>query len=88
MLGETLPSKSPYMMRASESVELNLHLNKMLDNGYTKPSVSPWGAPILFLKRKADTLRLCIDYKNLNKVRIKNMYPLLWTGSLFDHLKG
>jgi hypothetical protein len=60
----------------------------MLKKGYICPSVSPWGAPILFVKKKDGTLRLCIDFKNLNKVTIKNKYPFPRIGDLFDQLKG
>ena len=59
-----------------------------MDKGYVRPSVSPWGALVLFVKKKDGTLRLCIDYRQLNKVTIKNMYPLLRIDDLFDQLKG
>lgn len=62
MPGVALASKAPYMMRTPELVELKLQLNKILDKGYIRPSVSPWGAPILFVKKKDGTLRLCIYY--------------------------
>jgi len=65
-------------------VELKLQLKEMLDKGYIMPSVSPLGAPMLFVKKKDGTLRLCIDYRQLNKVTIKNRYPLLWINDLFD----
>lgn len=77
MLGETPTSKAPYRMSTPELVELKLQLKEILDKGYIRPGVSPWGALLLLIKRKDDTLILCIDYKNLNKVTIKNMYPLL-----------
>jgi len=60
----------------------------MLDKGYIRPSVSPWGAPVLFMKMKYGTLRLCIVYRQLNKVNIKNRYPLSRINDLFDQLKG
>jgi len=66
-------SKAPHKMRKPDLVELELQLKEMLNKGYIRPSVSPWGAPVLFVK-KDGTLRLCIDYKQLNKVTIKNMY--------------
>jgi len=75
------------MMSTLLLVELNLQLKKMLDRGYIRPIVSPWGAPVLFLKKKDGTLTLCIDYRELNKVTIKNMYPFLSIGDLLDQLK-
>jgi len=68
-------SKSPYKMSTPELVEIKLQLKEMLDKGYIMPSVSPWGASVLFVNKKDGTLRLCIDYKKLNKVTIKNKYP-------------
>ena len=68
-------------------VELKLQLKEILDKGYIRPSISPWGAPILFVK-KDGTLRLYIDYRKLKKVTIKNMYPLPRIADLFDQLKG
>jgi hypothetical protein len=60
----------------------------LLDKKYIKPSVSPWGAPVLFVKKKNGTLRLCIDYRQLNKVTIKNKYPLTRINDLFDQVGG
>ena len=60
----------------------------MLYKGFVRPSVSPWGAPVLFVKKKDGTLRLCIDYMELNKVTIKNKYPLPRIDDLFDQLQG
>eukprot|EP00253_Pinus_taeda_P017661 PITA_17661 len=60
----------------------------MLEKGYIRPSVSPWGAPVLFIKKKDGTLRLCIDYMQLNNVMINNRYPLPRIDDLFDQLKG
>ncbi|XP_074314323.1 uncharacterized protein LOC141649532 [Silene latifolia] len=65
-------SKSPYRMGPKELEELKKQLWKLVDKGYIRPSVSPWGAPVLFVKKKDRTLRLCIDYKELNNVTIKN----------------
>jgi hypothetical protein len=58
-----------------------------MKKGYIRPSVSPWGAPVLFVKKKDGTLRLCIDFRQLNKVTVKNKYPLLRIDDLFDQLK-
>jgi len=60
----------------------------MFDEGYIRPSASPWGAPILFVTKKDGTLRLCIDYTQLNKVTIKNRYHLPQIDDMFDQLNG
>ena len=60
----------------------------MLDKGFIRLSTSPWGARVLFAKKKDNTLRLCIDYRQLNRVTIKNQYPLLRIDDLFDQLRG
>ena len=60
----------------------------MVDKGFIRPSASPWGAPVLFVKKKDGTMRLCIDYKQLNKITIKNKYPLPRIDNLFDQLQG
>ena len=60
----------------------------MLDKGFIRPSTSPWGVPVLFVKKKDGTLRLCIDYRELNKVTVKNKYPLSRIDDLFDQLQG
>jgi hypothetical protein len=65
-----------------------MQLEELLKKGYIRPSVSPWGASVLFVKKKDGTLRLCIDFRQLNKITIKNKYPLLRIDDLFDHLKG
>jgi hypothetical protein len=77
-------SREPYRMSTPELVELKQQLKKMLDKGYIWPSVSPWGASTLFVKKKDGTLRLCIDYTQLNKKTIKNKYPLPRIDDLFD----
>ena len=59
-----------------------------MDKGYIRPSVSPWGAPVLFVRKKDETLRLCIDYRDLNSVTVKNKYPLPRIEDLFDQLRG
>jgi hypothetical protein len=81
-------SRTPYRMSTPELVELKLQLKEMMDKGYIRPSVSPWGAPVLFVKKTDGTLRLCIDYRQLNKVTINNKYPLPRIDDLFDQLGG
>ncbi|XP_070045470.1 uncharacterized protein [Nicotiana tomentosiformis] len=78
----------PYRMTLVELNELNEHLQELLDKGFIRPSVSPWGAPALFVKKKDGSIRMCIDYRKLNKVTIKNKYQLPCTDDLFDQLQG
>ncbi|KAL4011235.1 hypothetical protein IC575_028287 [Cucumis melo] len=75
-------------MAPSELKELKMQLEELVDKGYIRPSVSPWGAPMLFVKKKDGTLRLCINYRQLNKVTIRNKYPLPRVDDLFDQLRG
>ena len=75
-------------MAPLELKELKLKLQELLEKGFIRPSVSPWGAPVFFVKNKECTLRLCIDYRQLNKLTIKNKYPLPRIDDLFDQLKG
>jgi hypothetical protein len=75
-------------MSTPNLVEIKLQLKEMMDKGYIQPSVSPWGAPVLFVKKKDGTLHLCRDYRQLNKVTIKNKYPLSRIDDLFDQLGG
>jgi len=63
-------------------------LRDLLDKGFIRPSVSPWGTPILFVRKKNGSLRMCIDYRQSNKVTIKNKYPLPIINDLFDKLQG
>ena len=81
-------SITPYRMAPLELKELKLQLQELLEKGFIRPSVSPWGAPVLFVKKKDGTLHLCIDYRQLNKLTIKNKYPLPRIDDLFDQLKG
>ncbi|XP_063938038.1 uncharacterized protein LOC135147914 [Daucus carota subsp. sativus] len=81
-------SKAPYRMAPVEMKELATQLQDLLDKGVIRPSVSPWGAPVLFVKKKDGSMRLCIDYRELNKLTIKNKYPLPRIDDLFDQLKG
>jgi hypothetical protein len=80
-------SKTPYRMSILELKELQLQLEELLKKGYIRPSVSPWGASVLFVKKKDGTLRLCINFRQLNKVIVKNTYPLPRIDDLFDQLK-
>ena len=81
-------SKAPYRMAPVEMKELESQIQDLLDKGVIRPSVSPWGAPVLFVKKKDGSMRLCIDYRELNKLTIKNKYPLPRIDDLFDQLKG
>ncbi|KAK1433348.1 hypothetical protein QVD17_10258 [Tagetes erecta] len=81
-------AKSPYRLAPSEMKELMAQLQELLEKGFIQPSSSPWGAPILFVKKKDGSLRMCIDYRDLNKVTIKNRYPLPRIDDLFDQLQG
>ena len=81
-------AQSPYRMAPAELAELKVQLQELLDKGFIRPSNSPWGAPVLFVKKKDETLRLYIDYRQLNRVTIKNKYPLPRIDDLFDQLKG
>ena len=81
-------SRTPYRMSTLEIVELKLQLKEMMEKGYIRPSVSPWEASNLFVKKKDDTLRLCIDYRQLNKMTINNKYPLPRIDDLFQQLRG
>ncbi|KAG8501111.1 hypothetical protein CXB51_003188 [Gossypium anomalum] len=75
-------------MAPTELKELKTQLQELTDRGFARPSFSPWGAPVLFVKKKDGTMRLCIDYRQLNKVTVKNKYPLPHIDDLFDQLKG
>jgi hypothetical protein len=85
----TVPiSKRPYRMPPAELAKLKKQLQELLDKGFIRPSTSPWGCPALFVKKKDESLRLCIDYHPLNTVTIKNKYPLPRIDVLFDQLVG
>jgi hypothetical protein len=86
--GTTPISKRPYRMPPAELAELKKRLQELLDKGFIHPSTSPWGCPALFMKKKDESLRLCIDYRPLNAVTIKNKYPLPRIDVLFDQLVG
>jgi hypothetical protein len=81
-------TKAPYKMSPVELKELKIQLQCLLDKGYIHPSTSPWGCSALFVERKDKELRLCVDYRLLNAVTIKNKYPLPCIDILFDQLAG
>jgi hypothetical protein len=81
-------SKRPYRMPPAELAELKKQLQELLDKGFIRPSTSPWGCPALFVKKKDESLRLCVDYRPLNAITIKNKYPLPLIDVLFDQLVG
>ncbi|KAB2595534.1 S ribonuclease [Pyrus ussuriensis x Pyrus communis] len=81
-------SLTPYRMAPAELRELKVQLQELVDKGFIEPNTSPWGAPVLFVRKKDGTLRLCIDYRQLNRVTIKNSYPLPRIDDLFDQLRG
>jgi ribonuclease HI len=80
-------AKRPYRMAAPELAELKKQLRELQRSGFIRPSSSPWGAPVLFVEKKDKSLRMCVDYRSLNEVTIKNKYPLPRIDELFDQLK-
>ncbi|GJU24540.1 putative reverse transcriptase domain-containing protein [Tanacetum coccineum] len=80
--------RAPYRLALSELQELSTQLQELSDKGFIRPSSSPWGAPVLFVKKKDGSFRMCIDYRELNKLNVKNRYPLLRINDLFDQLQG
>ena len=80
-------SRTPYRMAPKEMLELRKQLNELMDLGLIQESCSPWGAPVLFVKKKDNSMRLCIDYRELNKVTIRNKYPFPRIEDLFDQLR-
>jgi hypothetical protein len=81
-------SRRSYRMPPNELAELKIQLQDLLDKGFIRPSSSPWGCPAIFVKKKDQTLRMCVDYRPLNEVTIKNKYPLPRIDILFDQLTG
>ncbi|GJY98051.1 putative reverse transcriptase domain-containing protein [Tanacetum coccineum] len=81
-------AKAPYRLAPSEMNELSNQLEELQEKGFIRPSSSPWGAPVLFVKKKDGAMRMCIDYRELNKLTIKNRYPLPRIDDLFDQLQG
>nr|GEU68419.1 putative reverse transcriptase domain-containing protein [Tanacetum cinerariifolium] len=93
--GETLiirgavpTARAPYRLAPSKIQELSNQLQELANLGFIRPSTSPWGAPVLFVKKKDESFRMCIDYRELNKLNIKNHYPLPRIADLFDQLQG
>ncbi|GKC34315.1 putative reverse transcriptase domain-containing protein [Tanacetum coccineum] len=85
---EDLPARAPYRLAPSEMKELSDQLQELSDKGFIRPGSSPWGAPVLFFKKKDGSLWMCIDYQVLNKLTVKNRYPLPRIDNLFDQLQG
>ncbi|GJX44315.1 putative reverse transcriptase domain-containing protein [Tanacetum coccineum] len=81
-------ARAPYRLAPSEMKELSVQLQELLEKGFIRPSSSPWGAPVLFVKKKDGSFRMCIDYRELNKLTVKNRYPLPRIDDLFDQLQG
>ncbi|GJX23904.1 hypothetical protein Tco_0228349, partial [Tanacetum coccineum] len=81
--GATPVAKSPYRLAPSEMQELSGQLQELQDKGFIRPSHSPWGAPVLFVKKKDGSFRMCIDHRELNKLNVKNRYPLPRIDDLF-----
>ena len=81
-------ARAPYRLAPTELQELSDQLSELSKKGFIRPSSSPWGAPVLFVKKKDGSFRMCIDYRELNKLTIKNRYPLPRIDDLFDQLQG
>jgi hypothetical protein len=86
--GTTPIYKALYRMATPELAELKEHIKELLEKGYIQPSSSPWGAPVIFVPKKDGTQRLCVDYRALNDITVKNKYPLPMIDDLFDQLRG
>jgi hypothetical protein len=88
LLPKTAPiSKRPYMTSVEELKELKKQLMELQEAGYIRPSSSPWGAPVLFVQKKDGSQRMCVDYRSLNDVTVKNKYPLPRIENLFDRMR-
>ncbi|GJV73423.1 putative reverse transcriptase domain-containing protein [Tanacetum coccineum] len=86
--GATPVARAPYRLAPSKMKELSEKLQELSDKGFIRPSSLPWGAPVLFVKKKDGSFRMCIDYRELNKLTVKNRYPLPRIDDLFDQLQG
>ncbi|GJT67346.1 putative reverse transcriptase domain-containing protein, partial [Tanacetum coccineum] len=85
---ELADARAHYRLAPSEMKELSDQLQELSDKGFIRPSSSPWGAPVLFIKKKDGSFWMCIDYQELNKLTVKNRYPLPRIDDLFDQLQG
>ncbi|GJQ89038.1 putative reverse transcriptase domain-containing protein [Tanacetum coccineum] len=81
-------ARAPYRLAPSEMKELSEQLKELSNKGFIRPSSSPWGSPVLFVKKNDGSFRMCIDYRELNKLTVKNRYPLPRIDDLFDQLQG
>ncbi|GKC80009.1 hypothetical protein Tco_1130783 [Tanacetum coccineum] len=86
--GDVPVACAPYRLAPSEMKEFSQQLQELLENGFIRSSSSPWGAPVLFVKKKDGSFHMCIDYRELNKLAVKNRYPLPRIDDLFDQLQG
>ncbi|GJV33132.1 putative reverse transcriptase domain-containing protein [Tanacetum coccineum] len=86
--GDAPVARSPYRLSPSEMQEMSTQLQELSDKGFIRPSSSPWGTLVLFVKKKDRSFRMCIDYRELNKLTVKNRYPLPRIDDLFDQLQG
>jgi hypothetical protein len=90
---ELVPGTTPifkrlYRMAANQLAELKEQLQELLDRRYIRPNASPWGSPVIFVPKKDGMQRMCVDYRSLNEVTIKNKHPLPRIENLFNQLKG
>nr|GFC67689.1 putative reverse transcriptase domain-containing protein [Tanacetum cinerariifolium]GFC88189.1 putative reverse transcriptase domain-containing protein [Tanacetum cinerariifolium] len=88
VLGVAPVARAPYRLAPSEMKELAEQLKELSDKGFIRPSSSPWGALVLFVKKKDGSFRMCIDYREVKKLTVKNRYPLPRIDDLFDQLQG
>ncbi|GKF79516.1 hypothetical protein Tco_0235084, partial [Tanacetum coccineum] len=86
--GATPVARAPYRLAPYKMKELSEQLKELSDKGFIRPSSSPWGALVLFVKKKDRSFQMCIDYRELNKLMVKNRYPLPMIDDLFDQLQG
>jgi hypothetical protein len=87
-LGTAPIYKTLFRMTTPELAELKEHIRELVEKGFIRPSSSPWGAPVIFVPKKDSIQRLCMDYRALNEVTVKNKYPLPRIDDMFDQLRG